>query len=175
MSDEIQHETSLLMPQTPQPAPQADERMDLLSQQLLEELLERMGYSLTVELTVEQERILLNISGDEAEALIGNKGQTLDALQFLLGRMLNRVLPREHTPVVVDSGGYRERRSEALCELALRLGDKAVRTGKIVAVNPMSAHDRRIIHMALREIPGVTTRSEGDGFERRLLIVPEPA
>ena len=75
--------------------------------------------------------------------------------------------------MVVDSDGYRERRIEALRELAERLGDKAARTGKIVAVNPMSAHDRRVIHMALRETPGISTRSEGEGEERRLLIVPE--
>jgi spoIIIJ-associated protein len=144
-----------------------------VARELLGEVVSRMGLDLQVQTSVEQDRITLSLDGDGASELIGRKGQTLDALQFLINRMLNRKGFDDHRPVVVDSGGYRERRVEALRELALRLGDKAARTGKTVAVNPMSAHDRRVIHMALREVPGVTTHSEGDGAERRLLIVPE--
>lgn len=143
-----------------------------LACKLLAEIVALMGFGLQVDGAVEDDRILLRLEGDEAAELIGRKGQTLDALQFLLNRMLNRQL-RDRMPVVVDTGGYRQRRADALKELAERLGEKATRTGKIVAVNPMSAHDRRIIHMALREVPGVTTRSEGEGASRRLLIVPE--
>jgi spoIIIJ-associated protein len=141
--------------------------------QVLKEMLDLMGYELSVEVLEEEDRILLSIDGEGADSLIGKKGQTLDAIQFLLGRMVNRQV-RGKKPVVVDCGGYRQRRSEALEDLAQRLCEKATRTGKIVAVNPMSAHDRRVIHMALKEVQGVTTRSEGDGFSRRLLIVPEP-
>jgi spoIIIJ-associated protein len=140
---------------------------------MLAEIVALMGFRLEVEGAVEDGRIMLRLDGEEAAELIGRKGQTLDALQFLLNRMLNRQL-RDRMPVVVDTGGYRQRRADALKELAERLGEKATRTGKIVAVNPMSAHDRRIIHMALREVPGITTRSEGEGASRRLLIVPEP-
>jgi len=77
-------------------------------------------------------------------------------------------------PIVIDSDGYRQRRNDALVQLAHRLREKATRSGKIVAVNPMSAHDRRIIHLALKDVPDVSTRSEGEGAFRRLLIVPEP-
>ena len=163
MSDEPQREAS----------PEQDPLHDVEARELLQTLIEQMGFDLDVEARDEEERILLNITGDEAEALIGKKGQTLDALQFLLGRMVNRQADRERKPVVVDSGGYRQRRSEALKDLALKLYEEVTRTGKTVAVNPMSAHDRRIIHMTLREKPGVATRSEGDGPTRRLLIVPE--
>jgi len=144
-----------------------------VARSLLHGMVARMGYELEVLVSADEERIQMNLSGEGAGELVGPKGQTLDALQFLLNRMLNRTGHGDRRPVVVDSDGYRERRIEALRELAERLGDKAARTGKIVAVNPMSAHDRRVIHMALRETPGISTRSEGEGEERRLLIVPE--
>jgi len=131
-----------------------------------------MGFVVEVSESLQDDRVLLNISGPESALLIGKKGQTLDSIQFLLNKMLSR--DGDHLPVVVDSNGYRERRVEALVQLAHRLCEKAVRSGKIVAVNPMSAHDRRIIHLALKETPGVTTRSEGEGIYRRLLIVPDP-
>lgn len=141
------------------------------AKELLSRMLSLMGAPLQVESIEEDDRIVLNITGDGAEELIGRKGQILDALQFVLNRMLSRRVA-DRRAVVVDSGGYRVRRVEALKQMALRLGQEAQRTGKTVAVNPMSAHDRRVIHMALRETPGVVTRSEGEGDERRLLIVP---
>ena len=150
-----------------------DGRRDQVAEALLSELVSRMGYALQIETTVEQDRILLDLLGDGASDLIGRKGQILDALQFVLNRMLNRQDRDDRRPAVVDCGGYRERRVEALQELAGRLGDEVARTGKTVVVNPMSAHDRRVIHMALRETTGVTTCSEGEGPERHLLIVPD--
>lgn len=144
-----------------------------LARQSLQQLLTLMGHDAQVDSTIEQERIVLQITGGDAPALAGNRGQTLDAIQFLLGRMLLRQT-RDRTPVVVDSDGYRQRRADALHELAVRLGDEVERTGKAVAVNPMSAHDRRVVHMALKEREGVSTRSEGEGDERRLLIIPDP-
>jgi spoIIIJ-associated protein len=141
------------------------------ARELLSSVLELMGYDLGVDAVTEGERVVLSIVGDDADELIGPKGQTLDALQFIVNRALNRKL-RERTLVVVDSGGYRQRRIDALRELAERLGDKAMGSGKTVAVNPMSAHDRRVIHMALRETAGISTCSEGEGSSRRVLIVP---
>jgi spoIIIJ-associated protein len=156
-----------ILPDTaPAPAPSAER--DPVA--LLRELLRLMGYELEVSARSEPDRLVLEISGAEAGLLIGKKGQTLDALQFLLNKMVSR--ETEQKPIVVDSNGYRQRRVEALQQLANRLSEKAQRTGKVVAVNPMSAHDRRIIHLALKETPGVTTRSEGEGVFRRLLIVP---
>jgi len=140
---------------------------------VLDCILGHMGVEATVAVTDEVERIVLNVSGSETGLVIGKKGQTLDALQFLMNKIINR--DREgRKPIVVDSEGYRVRRADSLVELALRLGEKAVRTHRTITVNPMSPHDRRIIHMALDKVPGVTTRSEGEGAYRRLLIIPEP-
>lgn len=143
------------------------------AQEHLAQILARMGYD-DVEVSVEQEddRLSLNITGGDEAALIGSKGQTLDALQFIVSRIMNN---REgyKRPLVVDCGGYRARRTEALTELAGKLKDEALRSGSTVAINPMSAHDRRVIHMVLKEEPGVTTHSEGDGIYRRVLVVPQ--
>lgn len=139
---------------------------------LLLGLLSRMGFSAEVAVEEASERIYVNIHGEDAGLLIGKKGQTLDALQLLLNKMMYKG-NEPSKPIVVDSDGYRQRREDALGQLAIRLREKALETRKIVAVNPMSAQDRRVIHLALKDLSGVTTRSEGDGPERRLLIVPD--
>lgn len=153
---------------TPEPGERAEE-----ARTVLDCILGHMGIEATVAVVEDPERIVLNVAGSETGLVIGKKGQTLDALQFLMNKIINR--DREgRKPIVVDSEGYRVRRADALVELALRLGEKAVRTHRTITVNPMSPHDRRIIHLALDKVPGVTTRSEGEGAFRRLLIIPEP-
>ncbi len=138
----------------------------------LEEIIRMMGYDFEVKSSEEEGRILLDIAGDEEGALIGKKGQTLDALQCILGRILAR--HEQNGPaVVLEDGGYRQRRNDALVELAEKVKEKALETGKIVSLNPMSAHDRRIVHMTLRDDPAVSTHSEGEGDHRSILIVPE--
>ena len=138
----------------------------------LERLLELMGVEVEIEGEEQEEQIDLRVSGDDATSLVGKKGRTLDALQFLINKIVSRRV-EDHKLVVLDANGYRQRREADLLQLAERLGDKALDEGKIIRLNPMSARDRRIIHMALRDVAGLSTRSEGDGEERRLLIVPE--
>jgi spoIIIJ-associated protein len=141
---------------------------------VLEAFLSQMGFEVIVEGEEEdEERVLITLGGTDASLLIGKKGETLDALQYLLNKMIGRDLA-DRKPIVLDSGGYRQRRNDALVQLAQRLSEQALSTKKIIAVNPMSAHDRRIIHMALRDTPGVSTCSEGEGIYRRLLIIPDP-
>ena len=153
-------------------APPSDRGED--ARGVLQRILEHMGIAATVSVRAEDERIVLEVAGSETGLVIGKKGQTLDALQFLMNKIINR--DREgRKPIVVDSEGYRDRRVDSLVELAHRLGEKAVRTRRTITVNPMSPHDRRIIHMALDKVPGVTTHSEGEGAFRRLLIVPDPS
>jgi len=142
------------------------------AQRALEELLELMVVEASVTAKEDEEQIKVSIDGEDAGSLIGKKGKTLDALQFVVNKIVGR-LPGEHKVVVVDSEGYRERREASLVELAQRLGDKVLDEQKVVKLNPMSPRDRRIIHLTLRDVEGLCTESEGEGEERRLLIIPE--
>jgi len=138
-------------------------------------MLTRMGFGGEVIPTEDDERITLEIRGVEAGIVIGKQGSTLDALQYLVNKMTARGEIEGRKPISVDAEGYRGRRAEALVELALRLAEKAKKTGRAVAVHPMSAGDRRVMHMALAEAPGVTTRSEGEGAYRRVMVIPDGA
>jgi spoIIIJ-associated protein len=143
------------------------------AERVLSEVLRRMGVEAQVQATENEERITLDIAGPESGLVIGKKGLTLDALQYLVNKIVNREA-EGRKPILLDSEGYRGRREESLVELAHRLGDKVRRTNRTVMMSPMSPHDRRIIHITLDKVPGVTTRSEGEGAFRRLLIIPAP-
>jgi spoIIIJ-associated protein len=112
----------------------------------------------------------LMITGDKRGLLIGRRGQTLDALEYLV----NRIIGREELPgrISIDAEDYRERRRGSLEGLAQRLAERVRRRGKAVSLNPMSPRDRRIIHLALQGDPSLVTRSTGDGYYRRLVIAP---
>jgi len=140
----------------------------------LQGILSRMDFEVSVHCGMEEEdRLLLNIDGSgDLSPLIGEKGATLDAFEYVLGRALSHKY-EQRLFFSVDCDGYRERRREALVDMAQRLSEKAKDEGKAVSLNPMSPRDRRIVHMALREESGVFTRSEGEGNDRRILIVPE--
>jgi spoIIIJ-associated protein len=115
--------------------------------------------------------VVVDVIGDDGGLLIGRRGQTLDAIDYLLNRMVHR----EAGPcrIVIDVEHYRERRDENLAALARRLADKARETGRVVTLNPMNPRDRRLIHLALRDEPSITTRSQGEGHYRKLDIIPE--
>src|SRR5262249_22021876 len=81
----------------------------------------------------------------------------------------------ERKALIVDAGGYREKQIERLRSLAQKMGEKALQTKQIVELQPMSPHDRRIVHMAIAEIPGLSSRSEGEGEDRHILVVPGEA
>jgi spoIIIJ-associated protein len=143
--------------------------------EVLSKLLQLMGLDVTLDVRDEADRTVFDVKGADSSLVIGKKGATLEALQYLVGKLIHRgVEPEPGKPFLIDAEGYRARREESLAELAMRLGEKAIKTQKTVTVNPMSPHDRRIIHITLDKVPGVTTRSEGEGVFRRLLIVPDP-
>ena len=116
--------------------------------------------------------IALNIEGDTSGLLIGRKGRTLDALQFIVNKIVNKALEKR-TQVVVDSENYRQRRRESLIQMALRMGEKAKNIGKPVVSNLLNPHDRRIVHMALRDDESLDTKSRGEGILKKILIIPE--
>jgi len=141
----------------------------------LEEILQRMGVAATVEQkeAANGAEIILHIKADDSGLLIGRKGQTLEALQYLIGRIAGERQGSEGPHIIIDIESYRERRRKSLEDMALRLGEKAKRQRKTVTVDALSAADRRIIHAALQDDPWVTTKSLGQGSYRRLLIIPE--
>jgi len=141
---------------------------------VLASLLTKMGLEAEVIAQENEERITLEVKGPEGALVIGKKGQTLDSLQYLVNKIVakGRAEGEEGKPIQVDTEGYRGRRAEALVELAKKLAEKAIRTGKPVAADAMSAADRRVIHVALADAEGVTTHSEGEGIYRHLVVVP---
>ncbi len=152
-----------------------DGRADLALDFVID-VLASMGMDCTVDLLENEEEdppeeIRLEIEGKDAGRIIGKKGQTLAALQFLANRVINRPgKTRRH--VVIDAEGYRARREETLSSMARRLGRQAVDEGKIITFEPMNPQDRRVVHMALASFPGVITKSDGEGDARRVQIIP---
>jgi spoIIIJ-associated protein len=142
---------------------------------VLIEILNLMGVRAEVELkTGEQtDEAILEIQTENSGLLIGRKGQTLEALQYLVSRIAGERGGTEGPHVVVDIENYRDRRRKSLEDMALQLGEKAKRQRRTVTVDALSAADRRIIHAVLQDDPWVTTKSLGQGSYRRLLIIPE--
>jgi spoIIIJ-associated protein len=138
---------------------------------LLRGLTDRMGIEAQLQARTETDRIVINIEGEKAGLLIGRRGQTLDALQYVLNKMVNKA---EKRPVrlVLDAEDYRGRRRQALEDLAARMGEKARRSGKPITISPMNAHDRRIVHLALKDDGRVRTASRGEGEMKKIIIFP---
>jgi spoIIIJ-associated protein len=117
------------------------------------------------------EEVIIEITGKDSGRIIGKKGQVLQALQFLTHRVVNRP-GEERRHILVDAEGYRSRRDDNLATMARRLGKQAVELGKIITFEPMNPRDRRVVHMALAKFEGVITKSDGEGDDRRVQIIP---
>jgi spoIIIJ-associated protein len=122
-----------------------------------------------VEVKRRDDQILMNIHCDNENFLIGRRGTTLDAVQYLVNRIANKDL-EEKIQVVLDTSDYRVNRRQRLEKLALRLSRRVKTTGKSVTVAPMNPHDRRIIHLTLQDDSSIRTLSRGTGFMRRIII-----
>jgi spoIIIJ-associated protein len=149
-------------------------------QVFLSGILERMGLKARVEIVPQSSaeadesgpELVLNIVGDDLGVLIGRQNEVLASLELLTRLMVNQQ-GHKHSSFVVDVNGYRAKRAEALHKLALRMAEQAVESGRTMVLEPMPASERRIIHIALREHPGVTTQSVGEGDHRKVTIVPK--
>ena len=123
------------------------------------------------------ERLLLNVSGGKAGILIGKKGQTLEAIQSLVEKIVNKHHNNNnnghHIRVQVDVEGYLQTRKANLENLAVRLADKSKRIRKPISLGQMNPYNRRIVHLALKDDPGVRTKSRGEGYMRKLVIFPK--
>jgi spoIIIJ-associated protein len=143
-----------------------------LAKQTLEEILALIPVEATIAASRGAGRINLRIQGDRSGLLIGRKGNTLDALQFLVNKIVSKALDKK-VDVVIDSENYRRRREDSLTQLALKMGDKVKRIKKPLTTNPMNPHDRRLVHLALKEDEHLETRSRGEGLMKRVVIIPK--
>ena len=144
-------------------------------QAFLAGVLEHMKIEAQVKLEEKEDRLLLEIecaNEDDVQRIIGRRGQVVDALQHLVSKVLVKVRGEKGKIVVVDAGGYRQRHIERLEELAGRMAEKCKSSGEAVELSPMPAHDRRIVHMAIANLEGVSTKSEGEGDLRHIVVVP---
>jgi spoIIIJ-associated protein len=142
------------------------------AQEALQNLVAWLSEPATVEIKEEtDERILLEIHGDKTGLLIGKRGQTLDALQFLVNKMVNRSGDSAKR-IEVDMEQYRKRREQALQNMAVRLGQKVKKKRKPITIEAMNAHDRRIVHLTLKNDRALETKSVGKGEMRKLVIHP---
>jgi spoIIIJ-associated protein len=141
------------------------------AKELLQGILSRMGLNFPVTAEETAEAITLNIKGDGSGLLIGKGGQTIDAIQYILNKAVGKS-GRDKRMIVLDTEEYRDRRDEYLIALAEKLGGKVKKTRKPLTINHMSARDRRVIHLALKNDGALTTRSRGEGAYRKIVILP---
>ena len=143
-----------------------------LGKTALKKILDFITTDTEITVTEDKERVLFDVRGGNSAVLIGKRGQTLDAIQYLVEKIMNKN-SEKRVRVQVDIEGYLDSRQTRLRELASRLSQKAKRTGKPVTVGQLNSHDRRIIHLTLRNDNSVRTQSMGDGPLRKLVIFPK--
>jgi len=172
-------EIKVPLPESPEaeieePLPPAEEPEEVaeLAKGALEEIISFIVDGATVSTQTKLDRIRLKVKGGNSALLIGKHGRTLDALQYIVHRIVHKK-QKTRVRVTIDVEGYRDRRKDSLTQLALRLGEKVKRSGRPATISPMNAYDRRIIHVALKDHAGVRTQSTGTGSLRKLVIYPQ--
>ena len=143
-----------------------------IAKELMMGLLERMEIHTVLEGFLREGDIYLEVSGDKRGILIGKHGHTVESLQFRINRMVKKRL-KEPVRVILDINDYRKRRADNLKKMAVRLGEKVKTVGHGLTIGPFNAHDRRIIHIALKEDPLLRTESLGEGETKRIKILPK--
>jgi spoIIIJ-associated protein len=172
--DEAGETVTLKEAETLTPAIQKMEKVSDVAEkarEILEGILLRMSLPSPVTVEEMEDRIILNIHSDGGGLLIGKRGKNLDALQYIVSKAANRQ-GESRKMIIIDTETYRKRREDSLVSLAKELGEKARRTQKPITVSHMNAHNRRIIHMALQDEEGITTKSRGEGEFRKIVILP---
>lgn len=135
----------------------------------LNEVTKEMGLTLEITAKTGKDSLYIDIQGKDSGTIIGKRGQTLDAIQYLTSLVVNKE-QQNYTRVVVDAENYRAKREKTLEKLALRLASKVTKTKRSVKLEPMNPYERKVIHATLQNHPTVTTRSEGQDPYRRVII-----
>lgn len=138
----------------------------------LKDLVKEMKLDVSIKTFTGEKLVYIDVDGPDSGTIIGKRGITLDAIQYLTSLVVNKD-ESDYTRVVINAEGYREKREKTLEKLANRLADKAVKTGKSVRLEPMNPYERKVIHTALQQRPEVQTRSEGEEPYRKVVIEPK--
>lgn len=141
------------------------------AKEVLDEILKHVDLPMVVECEPREGYYYLNIISNGSGLLIGKRGKTLNALQFLVSKIVSRQTS-ENVSVIVDTENYRSKRELSLSELARQLSEKVKKAHRPLTTGPMSSQDRRVIHLALKEDHEVRTKSKGEGNLRRVVIYP---
>jgi len=170
-------------PEEPAPSPVSEEGAgtdELLN--LAEETVSKLLYHMNLQAQVsahyedtdreDRRAIHVDVRGDDLSILIGRRSETLNAFQYVASLMVGKQV-QQWVQLVVDVEGYRDRRERQLRQMARRMAEQAVKTGRRQVLEPMSANERRIIHLELREHPAVTTESVGEDPHRKVTIIPK--
>ncbi len=145
------------------------EQEDHPAKEFLVQLAKEMGLDISIKVSANETCVYIDIDGPDSGTIIGKRGQTLDAVQYLTSLVVNKG-ESSYIRVVVDAEGYRQRREKTLEKLANRLADKVATSSRSVRLEPMNPYERKVIHTALQSRPEVTTRSEGEEPYRRVII-----
>lgn len=142
-----------------------------ITEQFISDVARNMGAAVTIETIVVGNNVTFQLSGDKIAILIGKRGQTLNALQYLVQLVINKDGKKYYT-VTVDAEEYRARRRETLDSLAVKMADKSLKTNKSVPLEPMPAYERKVIHSALQNRKDIVTFSDGVDPHRHIVIKP---
>lgn len=139
----------------------------------LADVLTKLGVTnVVIEATETEDGAEFDVNGDDIGFIIGHRGETLDALQYLTGLVVNHIHD-EYFRVIINIGNYREKREKTLEVLGRKLAFKACKTGEKVSLEPMNPYERRIIHTAVQKVRGATSWSEGENLQRHVVIGPD--
>ena len=148
---------------------EATPAQDAPAVKFIEEIAVNMGLNIEVNAYIKSDIIYINLEGKDVGSMIGKRGQTLDAVQYLASIVQNKE-SEKHIRVIINAEKYREKREKTLQQLARRLADKCVKSGKSIRLEPRNPYERKVIHSVLQTHPKVTTRSEGVEPNRRVII-----
>ncbi|HEX6491228.1 MAG TPA: RNA-binding cell elongation regulator Jag/EloR [Gaiellaceae bacterium] len=140
--------------------------------ELLERIVRALGIHARLAIEEDEETLTASFSGRDLGLLIGKHGQTIDALQYLANAIIYRGQVEDRKAIVVDAAGYRERRKASLDTLAVRSAERAAASGQRVELEPMTAVERKVVHLRLKDYPGIETSSEGTEPNRFVVIEP---
>ena len=145
--------------------------MEKKAKKLTEELLKMMGFSGEVSVSHEEDILQINIESEDSGLLIGNQGETLHALQLIIGLMFNNE-NEEWQPILLDVGGYRAQREDVLRRMVERAARRVTESGEDEELPPMQSFERRKVHMFVEEYPEITSESTGSGRHRQVIVKP---